>query len=92
MTGENAEILCGEWETGDAPSISSKEEYNIILEIKDIIRHSDYTVNVKTSAYLQNDIAVFKINENPLLPVSLRICMGDDMGPHISTYIIYIIY
>ena len=74
MSGYDAEILCGEWELGDAPSISSEEEYNIILNIKEIIRHPDYTVNIKTSAYLQNDIAVFKINESPILPVSIHIC------------------
>ena len=73
MTGHDAEILCGEWEIGDAPSISSEEEYNIILNIQDIIRHQDYTVNIETSAYLQNDIAVFKINESPVLHVSIKI-------------------
>ena len=63
MTGADAEILCGEWETGDAPTESSGERYNIILSIRNIVRHPDYTVNVDTSAYLQNDIAVFKIND-----------------------------
>ena len=69
MTGEDAEILCGEWETGDAPSESSGERYNIVLNIKDIVRHPEYTVNVKSSAYLQNDIAVFKVHDQSLSQV-----------------------
>ena len=70
MTGADAEILCGEWETGDAPTESSGERYNIILSIRNIVRHPDYTVNVDTSAYLQNDIAVFKINDEVLSQVN----------------------
>ena len=64
MTGSDAEILCGEWETGDTPSSSSEERYNIILEIQEIERHPEYTVNFETSAYLQNDIAVFKVDDS----------------------------
>ena len=63
MTGNEAEIICGEWETGDASQSSTGELYNIILEIKEIVRHEDYAVNVETSAYLQNDIAVFKVDD-----------------------------
>ena len=71
MTGADAEILCGEWETWNAPSISSGERYNIKLNIKDIVKHPDYTVNIDTSAYLQNDIAVFKVNDEVLSQVNL---------------------
>ena len=49
MSAEDAEILCGEWETGDIAQISSGEIYNVFLEIQDIIRHPDYTVNIETS-------------------------------------------
>ena len=34
------------------------------MDIKDIIRHPKYAVNINSSAYLVNDIAVFKVNEN----------------------------
>ena len=62
MTGEDAEIICGEWETGI--SYYHGERYNLIMDIKDIIRHPKYAVNINSSAYLVNDIAVFKVNEN----------------------------
>ena len=64
MTGEDAEIICGEWETGTIPSEVSGEKYNIILNIKAITRHPDYTVNINSSAYLQNDIAAFKVDDS----------------------------
>ena len=69
MTGQDAEILCGEWETGNTPPTSSEEKYNIILDIKEIVRHPEYTVNVNTSAYLQNDIAIFKVDDFPISKV-----------------------
>ena len=61
MTGEDAEIICGEWETGN--SYNSEENYNLILNIKEVIRHPDYAVNTDSSAYLVNDVAVFKVDE-----------------------------
>ena len=69
LTRVEAEILCGEWETGDAPPSSSGEEYNIILNIREIIRHPEYTVNIESSAYLQNDIALFKVDDSLLSKV-----------------------
>ena len=36
MTGSEAEIICGEWETGQF--LSQDEEYNIILPIMEVIR------------------------------------------------------
>ena len=54
LTGEDAEIICGEWETGSFPPIESGEKYNVILDIKDVIRHPDYTVNIDSSAHIQN--------------------------------------
>ena len=66
MTGHDAEIICGEWETGDTPSTSSGERYNIVLSINEIVKHPGYTVNVNSSAFLQNDIAVFKVETNSL--------------------------
>ena len=72
LTGVDAEILCGEWEAGDVPPSSSGEEYNLFIKIKNIIRHPEYTINIETSAYLQNDIAIFKVDESQLSKVKLN--------------------
>ena len=64
-------VICGEWQTGDIPRNSSVEDYNIILEIESITRHPDYRVNFEPS-FLINDIAVFKVNDGPLAPVSTK--------------------
>ena len=69
MTGEDAEINCGEWEIGNIRPSVSGEKYNILLDIKEIIRHPDYTINIESSAFLQNDIAVFKVDDNILSKV-----------------------
>ena len=69
MTGQDAEIICGEWETGYISQTSSGEQYNIILSIYEIKKHPDYTVNISSSAYIQNDIAVFKVDGSPLTEV-----------------------
>ena len=69
MTGQDAEILCGEWETGNTPASASGEQYNVILTIREIIQHPDYRVNVESSAHLQNDIAVFKVDDQSLTEV-----------------------
>ena len=66
MTGQDAEIICGEWETGNIRASISGEKYNILLDIKEIVRHPDYTINIESSAFLQNDIAVFKVDDNIL--------------------------
>ena len=68
MTGDDADILCGEWDSnGNISSTASGEAYNIALTIKEIVRHPDYVVNPGTEqSYLQNDVAVFKVDEGPL--------------------------
>ena len=68
MTGDDADILCGEWDSnGNISATASGEKYNIALTIKEIIRHPDYVVNPGTEqSYLQNDVAVFKVDEGPL--------------------------
>ena len=71
MTANDAEILCGEWETGETPSNVSEEQYNIVLDIRDIVKHPNYAVNVDSSAYLENDIAVFKVDDTSLSQVKL---------------------
>ena len=76
MTGEDAEILCGEWQTGDTPPASSGEQYNIVLNILEIIRHPDYS----SSSYLVNDVAVFKVNDlllNQVSTYSFRISVNN---------------
>ena len=70
MTGSDAEILCGEWQTGDTPQSVSGEQYNIRLDIKKIVRHPDYFVQLNTSSFLQFDVAVFKVYETFLQEVS----------------------
>ena len=66
MTGQDAEIICGEWETGNIRPSLSGEKYNILLDIKEITRHPDYTINIESSAFLQNDIAVFLVDDDIL--------------------------
>ena len=46
MTGDEAEIICGEWETGPTPMSESGEQYNIILPILSITRHPNYTIYI----------------------------------------------
>ena len=72
LTSKDAEIICGEWETGYVPQNLSGEKYNVILNIREVMRHPDYTVNVDSSAYLQNDIAAFKVDDNILASVQNR--------------------
>ena len=73
MTGNDAEIVCGEWETGDTAPTLSGERYNIVLDIHNIVRHPNYRVNIESSAYLQNDIAIFKVNDKLLPKVSINL-------------------
>ena len=82
MTGSDAEIVCGEWQTGDYPQSESGELYNILLNIKQIVRHPQYNVMVRLSAFLQYDIAAFKVDETQLSPV--RLIWTFDTTPHIQ--------
>ena len=68
MTGDDGDILCGEWDTnGSIDAATSGEVYNIALTIKEIVRHPGYVVNPGTEqSYLQNDVAIFKVDEGPL--------------------------
>ena len=69
MTGDDADILCGEWDTnGSNGASTSGEKYNIALTIKEIVRHPDYPLS--GPGYLQDDLAVFKVDEAPLSPVN----------------------
>ena len=68
LTGEDAEIICGEWETGPTPMEESGEEYNIILPIKNITRHPNYTISrgELNSQFVANDLAVFFVEDEDL--------------------------
>ena len=69
MTGVDADILCGEWDTnGSNDASTSGEKYNIALTIKEIVRHPDFLLS--GPGYLQDDLAVFKVDEAPLSPVN----------------------
>ena len=76
MTGSDADILCGEWDSnGNTDPNTSGERFNIALTIKEIVRHPDYVVNSDQTeqSYLENDIAVFKVDESPLSQESLKL-------------------
>ena len=42
MDGRDAEILCGEWQTGAYGQNTSGEEYNVVLPIEEIIRSPNF--------------------------------------------------
>ena len=60
MTGDDVEVICGEWEIGNIPREESGEEYNVILPVGEIRRHPNFTIKqgVIRTNYLQDDIAV----------------------------------
>ena len=68
MTGDDAEIICGEWETGPTPMEESGEKYNIILPIKNITRHPNYTISrgEANSQFVSDDLAVFFVEDEEL--------------------------
>ena len=89
MTGSDAEILCGEWQTGDTPQSVSGEQYNIRLDIKKIVRHPDYFVQLNTSSFLQFDVAVFKVYETFLQEVS---CSNNSNIYHFALSLIWLLW
>ena len=68
LTGNEAEILCGEWETGTVAPEDSGEVYNIILPIIKIVKHPDYHISrgEVNSQYVADDVAVFMVNDKEL--------------------------
>ena len=34
MTGQDADVICGEWEIGNRPYSTSGEDYNVIFNIE----------------------------------------------------------
>ena len=70
MTGADADILCGEWQTGPFLSEDSGED-NIKLDITKIVRHPDFVTNAARKdggggPRLGKDIAVFMVNDTQL--------------------------
>jgi len=42
MIPDEVVVLCGEWETGPTPRELSGENYNLVLDVKEIIQHPDF--------------------------------------------------
>jgi len=66
MTGADAEIVCGEWETGSIPFSQSGEQFNIILPINEIVRHPNFDTSQGAGPGTGSDIAIFKVNDQYL--------------------------
>ena len=65
MDGSDAEILCGEWQTGAYGQTTSGEEYNVVLPVEDIVRSPNFDAETLGPAG-GSDIAVFKVNDDQL--------------------------
>jgi len=66
MTGDDVDILCGEWETGDTPRVLSDERYNVLLPIKDIVRHPNFNTSEGAGPIGGSDIAIFKVDDSSI--------------------------
>ena len=63
MTGAEAEVKCGEWDT----ATDTEEDYNVILPIEKITLHPDFDISrgELNSQFVANDIATLHvIDEN----------------------------
>ena len=65
MTGEDVEVVCGEWETGAETLEESGEEYNIVFNVVNITRHPDFNISrgANMTQYVINDIATIHLDE-----------------------------
>ena len=61
---EEVNIVCGEWELGAVPRTVSREKYNVILPVEEIVVHENY--DFKKGPINGNDIAVFKVKDTQL--------------------------
>ena len=61
MTGDDVEVICGEWDT----ATNTKEEYNVVLPVEEIIRHPDFSISrgEQNSQFVAADIAVIKVRD-----------------------------
>ena len=66
MTGQDAEVICGEFQTGDLTAEESGEEWNIVLDIDKISVHPDYNITLgdDNSQYVYADMATIHLNED----------------------------
>ena len=64
LSGQHAEIVCGEWQT----NTDGVEDINVILPIQDIVRHPEYQIvrGDENSQYVSADLAVFKVDDTKL--------------------------
>jgi len=66
MTGGDVEVRCGEWDTGPQPWTVSGEEYNIVLPIKEIVRHPGYNASEGAGPVAGNDLVIFKVDDSAI--------------------------
>ena len=63
LAGE-VDIMCGEWELGPVPITVSKERYNLILQVEEIVVHDKY--DRKVGPENGHDIVIFKVKEDQM--------------------------
>jgi len=64
LNPREADIVCGEWESGPVPMNVSNENYNVVLPIKEIVVHEGY--DLMKGPINGDDIAVFKVDSEKL--------------------------
>ena len=72
ISGEDTEILCGEWETSEATPESSKEEYNVVLPIIEVVIHPNFDASGEGPG-AGNDIAIYKVEDKALVMSEAKI-------------------
>jgi hypothetical protein len=63
MTPDDADIICGEWNTADIPEDQSGET-NVRLPIQKIVRHPGFQTKKGGGPIKGNDIAIFKVDDS----------------------------
>ena len=85
MAPDEVVILCGEWETGPTPQKSSGEKYNVVLQVKEILRHPAFNAG-GLGVEGGSDLALFKIKDQGLVNSSALeinpICLPDPLNPN----------
>ena len=76
MTGQDVEVICGEWEVGNIPMDESGETYNVIFPIKTITRYPKFKIDqdVLRTNFVQDDIAVIKVEVRYINSNRLELC------------------
>ena len=62
MTGEDVEVICGEWDTAS----DDEEKYNVVLQIVKIVRHPEYNISrgEANSQFVVSDLAVLHVRDD----------------------------